>query len=350
MYYTPFFVVRKGVTFMYEQMKNEFIMQLTTRCNFETNEIQSILDCLDYSVFNYDVHKKETQIIPYSFELPELCKMFIVCKKVEGFADGTLYNHTRFLTKFFFTVQKAPEYVTSNDIRAYLYMYQKERGISNRSLDKVRASISAFYHWMHVEGYVDKNPCVAISKIKYEKKPKEACTQMDLEYLRRACKTLKQKAILEVIYSTGCRVGELVVLKKSDIDWDKKTVHLFGKGKKHRISFLNAKAEVALKEYLNSRTDDKEWLFVSDRKPHDQMHVCGIQKIMRQICERTGDNINKNVTPHILRHTCASVLANNNANLISVQKILGHSSIQTTINYIHTSMDSAYADHLKAIV
>lgn len=335
---------------MYAQMKNEFLMQLTTRCNFTTEELKSISDCLDYSAFNYDVKKKETSIVPYNHELPQLCKTFIVCKKVEGYADGTLYNHTRFLTKFFYTVQKAPEQVTSNDIRVYLYMYQQERGISNRSLDKVRASISSFYKWMELEGYIDKDPCKAIKNIKYEKKPKVSCSQMDLEYLRRACKTLKQKAILEVLYSTGCRVGELVVLKKSDIDWDKKTVHLFGKGKKHRTSFLNAKAEVALKEYLESRTDNNEWIFVSDRYPYDQMHVCGIQKIIRQMCERTDGAVTKNITCHTLRHTCASVLANNNANLISVQKILGHNSLNTTTQYIHMSADAAYSDHLKAVV
>ena len=252
---------------MYEQMKNDFMTQLSTRFNFTAPEVQNILDCLDYSAFNYEVHKKETSIIPYNQELPSLCKTFVICKKIEGFSEGTLYNHTRFLTKFFYTVQKAPEQVTANDIRVYLYMYQQERGISNRSLDKVRASISSFYNWMESEGYIEKNPCRAIKKIKYDKKPKVACSQMDLEYLRRACRTLKQKAILEVLYSTGCRVGELVVLKKSDVDWNKKTVHLFGKGKKHRTSFLNAKAEVALKEYLESRVDDNEWLFVSDRKP-----------------------------------------------------------------------------------
>ena len=203
---------------------------------------------------------------------------------------------------------------------------------------------------MHIEGYIDKNPTLAVNKIKYEKKPRKPCSQMDLEYLRMACKTLKQKAILEVLYSTGCRVGELVILKKSDIDWREKTVHLFGKGQKHRTSFLNAKAEVALKEYLNSREDDNEWLFVSDRKPHNQMHVSGIQKIMREMAVRAGDNVDKKVTPHVLRHTCASVLANNNANLTSIQQILGHSNINVTMTYIHTSLENAKADHLRTII
>ena len=335
---------------MYEQLKNEFTMQLMDRTNLKGEELVAVLDCLDCAAFNFEVKKKETQIVPYNQELPQLAKMFIVCKSVEGYSEGTLYNYTRFLTKFFFTIQKAPENVTPNDIRVYLYMYQKERGISNRSLEKLRGCISAFYKWMLVEGYIDKNPCIAIPTIKYEKKPKVVCSQMDLEYLRRACVTKKQKAILEVLYSTGCRVGELVILKKSDIDWDKKTVHLFGKGKKHRTSFLNAKAEVALKEYLNSREDDNEWLFVSDRKPYNQMHVCGIQKIMRQITERSQSHVSKNVTPHIMRHTMATRMVENNSNLVSVQKILGHSNINTTMTYVHATMESARSEHIKAIV
>lgn len=335
---------------MYEQLKNEFTMQLIDRCNINKQDFQTILDCLDCAAFDYDVKKKETQIIPYNQELPHLAKMFVVCKSVEGYSEGTLYNYTRFLTKFFFAVQKAPENVTPNDIRVYLYMYQKERGISNRSLEKVRGCIATFYRWMQVEGYIDKNPCIAIPTIKYEKKPKTPCSQIDLEYLRKACETKKQKAILEVLYSTGCRVGELVILKKSDIDWNKKSVHLFGKGKKHRTSFLNAKAEVALKEYLESREDDNDWLFVSDRKPYGQMHVCGIQKIIRGISERADSKVAKKVTPHILRHTMATRMVENNSDLISVQKILGHTNINTTMTYVHKSMENVQMEHIKSVV
>lgn len=210
--------------------------------------------------------------------------------------------------------------------------------------------MASFYSWMHIEGYIEKNPMLAVNKIKYEKKPRKPCTQTDLEYLRMACKTPKQKAILEVLYSTGCRVGELVILKKSDIDWQEKTVHLFGKGKKHRVSFLNAKAEVALKEYLNSRKDDNEYLFVSDRKPYNEMHKSGIQKIMREMAERAGDNINKKVSPHVLRHTTATKLYESGVDLSSIQTILGHQNINTTTIYTHNSLDHVKMEHRKAVI
>lgn len=335
---------------MYEQMKNEFLMQLTNSSNFTKEDIQIIISCLNLATYNYDVVKKETSIIPYNQELPQLAKTYIVCKSIEGYSDGTIYNYTKVLTNFFFRVQKSPENVTSNDIRIYLYTYQKERGISNRSLDKIRTTISGFYKWMAAEGYIDKNPSISIPAIKYEKKQKVPCTQIDLEYLRRACLTKKQKAILEVLYSTGCRVGELVILKKSDINWSTKAIHLFGKGKKHRTSFINAKAEVALKEYLNSRTDNNEYLFVSDRKPYNQMHVSGVQKIIREVSQRANCHTTKNVTPHILRHTMATRMIESNSDITSIQKLLGHENINTTMTYIHTAIDNAHADHIKAVV
>lgn len=335
---------------MYEQMKNEFMMHLVQNCSLNAETMQAVLHCLDCSVYNYDVIQKETSVIPYNQELHPLAKMYIVTKSIEGYSEATLYNYTQTLKNFFFAMQKSPEQVITNDIRLYLYQYQQNRGISNRTLDKIRVCLCGFYKWMVLEGYMDKNPTLSIAPIKFEKKQKVACSQIDLEYLRRACETKKQRAILEVLYSTGCRVGKLVILKKSDVDWHNKTVHLFGKGKKHRTSFLNAKAEVALKEYLSSRSDDNEYLFVSDRRPYNQMHVDGVQKIIRLMTERAGGNVEKNVTPHILRHTMATRMIENESSVTAIQQILGHQNINTTMTYIHTSLEHARREHLKAVV
>lgn len=335
---------------MYEQLKNDLLMALASKSNFSSSEIETVMTHLDVVAHDYDINKKETAITVCNQGLPPLVKMFIVCKSIEGFSEGTLYNYTKHLTNFFLVMQKSPEQITSNDVRVYLYNYQQEREISNRSLDKIRSCLASFYSWMHIEGYVEKNPMLAVNKIKYEKKPRKPCSQTDLEYLRMACQTPKQKAILELLYSTGCRVGELVILKKEDIDWQEKTVHLFGKGQKHRVSFLNAKAEVALKEYLSTRKDDKEWLFVSDRKPYNQMHVSGIQKIMREMAKRAGDKICKNITPHILRHTFCTTAIEHGASLVSVQKMAGHSNVNVTMGYVHTSLESAKIEHSKSVI
>lgn len=335
---------------MYEQFKNEFLVELSTTSKFTNEDIQTILSCLDIAANKYEITQKETALTVYNNELPSLVKTYIVCKSIEGFSEKTLYNYTRHLKNFFATVQLAPEQVTANDVRIYLFNYQQHRGISNRSLDKVRSAIAGFYNWMHAEGYIDRNPLNTVQKIKYEKKPKEPCTQMDLEYLRLACETKKQKAILEVLYSTGCRVGELVILKKSDIDWHEKTVHLFGKGKKHRTSFLNARAEVALKEYLDTRTDKNDELFVSDRAPHDPMHVCGVQKIIRELNQRASKHVHKKVTPHTLRRTMASTALQRNCSIDIIQTILGHENINTTLIYAQNSKEKVKAEHIRCVI
>ena len=238
----------------------------------------------------------------------------------------------------------------TNDIRVYLYKYQEERKVTNRSLNKVRDCLASFYKWMYIEGYIQKDPMIAIKQIKYEKKERKPMTQIDLEYLRRACETKKQTAILEVLYSTGCRIGELDALKKSDIDWNEKTVHLFGKGQKHRISFLNAKAEVSLKKYLESRTDDSEYLFVSDRKPYNQMHVSGLQKIIREMSERARNDVQNKVTAHVIRHTTATRMYDNNTDIGTIQQVLGHSNINTTMIYAHNSFENIKIAHRKSVV
>ena len=203
---------------MYEQLKNDFTMQLTTLLpNLGNNEINDILCALDMSANKYDITKKETDIVIYNQGIPYYVKTFLVCKSVEGYSHQTLYNYKLYLCNFFYAIQKAPEQVTSNDVRVYLYQYQETRKVSNQTLEKIRDCFSSFYKWMCVEGYMTNNPMIAVKRIKCEKKTRTSCTQLDLEILRWHCKTLKERAVLEFLYSTGCRVGELVNVKISDI-------------------------------------------------------------------------------------------------------------------------------------
>ena len=223
---------------------------------------------IDLILSNYEIDKRKTEIIPYGSDIPETVQTYIVSKKISGMSEKSLYLYFIVLKDFFRTVQKMPEKITASDIRVYLYKYQKEHGISNRTLDSKRTIICSYFNWMACEKYLTRNPAINIQPIKYEKKHKRAMTQLDLEKVRLACETKREKAIIEVLYSTGCRVTELERLNISDVNFETKEVMLFGKGDKHRTSYLNAKAEVALKEYLNSRTDENVALFVYDRKPH----------------------------------------------------------------------------------
>lgn len=333
---------------MYEQFKHQLIVSLAVV--FSSDELEVISKKLDVVAYNYDVTKKETAISIYNSELPEMVQTFLVCKKIEGLSEPTLYNYGMALKKFFFTLQKTPEQIVPNDIRVYLYQYQQEHHISNRSLDKLRQTFSSFFCWASGEDYLPQNPMIAIRKIKYEVKPRTSLSQIDLEYVRDACDTLKEKAIVEILYSTGCRVSELAVLKKSDINWERKTVRLFGKGSKYRTSYLNAKAEFALIKYLESRDDQNEYLFVSDRKPHGQMHKAGLEKIVKQISNRVSDKTNKNITPHIFRHTTATTAINNGMPIQDISKLLGHENISTTMIYAHTVTENIQSEHKKYII
>lgn len=333
---------------MYEQFKNQFALALST--TYSKDDIETILQKLNIVAYNYDVTRKETSVMVYNYDMPEIVKTYLVCKKVEGLSELTIYNYGRALRNFFLELQKTPEQVSPNDIRVYLYRYQEVNKISNRSLDKIRQMICGFFNWATCEGYLDRSPALTIKPIKFEEEERKPLTQIELEYIRKACITPRDKAMVEFLYSTGCRVSELTMVKKTDIDWIKKSVHLFGKGKKYRTSYINAKAEVALLEYLKTRDDDNEYLFVSQRKPHGKLNKCGVEKIIRQIAERVTDNVKKPVSPHIFRHTTATTALNNGMPIEDIQIILGHENISTTMIYAKTSTENVRNGHMRYIV
>ncbi len=332
---------------MYEKLKNQLAVALSSR--FEAEEIAYIISKLNVIAVEYDVTVKSKELIQYDPDaIPFLVKTFLVCRKIEGLAEGTLYNYSRYLTIFFRMVGKDPDDVTPNDIRVFLYKYQEEKGISNRSLEKIRNYLASFYHWAHTEDYVKQNPTKAIKAIKFTAKPREALSQMELEYLRKACVSVRDKAIIEFLYSTGCRVSELAGVKLSDIDWEKKTVLLLGKGQKYRTSYINAKAEIAMRDYLETRTDDVNSLFVSERSPHGPMHRAGLEKVVKDIAARA--NIDKKVTPHILRHTTATIALNNGMPVEDISKLLGHVNIATTMVYAKVSAEKVQDVHSKCVI
>lgn len=335
---------------MYEQFKNDFIYNLEKETNFDVEQINVIVKCLNKTVYDYDISLKETRIVIYNSELPKLAEMFIVCKKIEGFSEGTLYNYTRCLKNFFLYVQKAPEQIQTNDVRIYMYKYQEERKISNRTLDKIRNCLASFYKWMYVEGYIEKDPMIPIKQIKYEKKEKKSLEQIELEYLRKHYKSVKEKAIVEFLYSTGCRVSELCGVKLIDINLDKKTVIVLGKGRKYRTVMLNAKSLVALESYMKVRQGDSEYLFVSDRYPYKPLHSDGVQKIIRLLCERASEDRRMYVTPHILRHTFATTARKNGMPIENISKLLGHSNVNTTLIYAKTNNDELRVEHEKYVI
>ena len=332
---------------MREKLKNELLLLLNT--HVDDNNLKSVSQELDVILSNYEVETRKTDIVLYNFEIPETVKIYIVTKKISGLSEKSLYLYSIVLKDFFITIQKTPDKISANDIRLYLYTYQKEHNISNRTLDCRRTIICSYFGWMASEEYINKNPAINITPIKYERKHKKPMSQLDLEKVRSACETNREKAIVEMLYSTGCRVSELEHLNISDVNFETKEVMLFGKGNKHRVSYLNAKAEISLRNYLKERTDNDEALFVYNKKPYSRLKKSGIELIIKNIVNRTN-GVDVDVSRNVKKHTTATHSLNHGMNVVEVSKLLGHESIETTMQYISTSSESIKNNYQKYVI
>ena len=312
------------------------------------SELKVILQELMMFTENYDISEKETSIAQYKDVVPQCYKAYMVAKKIEGMSSESLKTYNYYLMDFFQHIDKTIEKLTTNDIRIYLYKMQERTGITNRTLDGKRLVINTFLNWCEKEGYISKNPCERISPIKFEVKPREPLSDIELELVRDACENIREKALLETLFSTGARVSEIANLKLLDIDFKNKEVHLFGKGNKHRTSFINAKMEVYLKKYLETRNDDSEYVFVSKIKPYNALTKRGIEIIISNIGKRSG--IGRPVFPHLIRHSTASVSLNRGMSVAELQEMLGHSKIDTTMIYAKINSDSVKFSHKKYII
>lgn len=310
--------------------------------------LQIIKDQVLIWLNSYDITKKETSLQNRADDLCRELQDFVIAKKVEGMSDGTINLYYRSISHFLFYANKPVEDVTTGDILAFLHSYQATRKVKDITLDNTRIHISAFYNWLVNSDYIDKNPCKKIKPIKHEKNTRHPLTAVQMEKLRNSCTNLRDKAIIEFLYATACRVGELVIIKKSDVDFDRKEVHLFGKGKKHRLSYLNARAVVALQAYLTSREDDSDYLFVGLRKPHKQLSTRSVELLLKKYGQKAG--IDAKCTPHVIRHTTATDAINKGMPVEQLQKLLGHEQIETSLHYAKVSSDLVKLDHQKYIV
>ena len=332
-----------------ENFANEFISKLDGKIPDEA--LRTVLQELQVFASNYDINQRETHVVPYQSNIPDCYRVYMVAKKIEGMSPESMKTYNFYLTDFFEHINRPFEQVTTNDIRIYLYETQKRTGISNRTLDGKRLVINTFMDWCWKEGYIPNNPCASIKPIKFEEKPREPLSNMELEIVRDACENYRDKAMIELFYSTGCRLSEMVNLKISDIDFTSKEVHLFGKGSKHRTSYLNAKAEYMLKKYFElERPKDSisDSVFVIFRKPYNEMHKGSIYARIKAIQKRSG--IERSLFPHLLRHTMATDALNRGMNVAEVKEILGHEKLDTTMIYAKISHDSVKFNHGRYIV
>lgn len=332
-----------------ENFANEFVSKLDGKISDEA--LRTVLQELQVFASKYDINQRETHVVPYQSNIPDCYRVYMVAKKIEGMSPESMKTYNFYLTDFFEHINRPFEQVTTNDIRIYLYETQKRTGISNRTLDGKRLVINTFMDWCWKEGYIPNNPCASIKPIKFEEKPREPLSNMELEIVRDACENYRDKAMIELFYSTGCRLSEMVNLKISDIDFTSKEVHLFGKGSKHRTSYLNAKAEYMLKKYFElerPKESISDSVFVIFRKPYNEMHKESIYARIKAIQKRSG--IERSLFPHLLRHTMATDALNRGMNVAEVKEILGHEKLDTTMIYAKISHDSVKFNHGRYIV
>lgn len=328
-----------------ENFASEFMTKLDGKLSPE--QMRTVLAELEMFSANFDIEKKSTEVVPYQECVPECYKVYLVAKKIEGMSPKSLITYKCNLDDFFHSVNKPLNKITTNDIRIYLYGLI-ERGNTNRTADGKRLIIHTFLDWCVKEEYLTKNPCDRINPIKFEVKPREPLSDIELELVRDACKDYREKALVELFYSTGCRVSEMVVLKKSDIDFQTKKVHLFGKGSKHRTSYINARTEVALKKYWLTREDCCDSVIATIRRPYKGASKAQIEQIVRQIGERA--EIGRNLYPHLIRHTTASMALERGMNVTDLQKMLGHEKLDTTMIYAKVAQESVRYSHHKYIL
>ena len=330
----------------YEKLRNEILTNLTPLGL--DDKLPAILSAIDQAAVHYEIKTACTDLSIPEDDVPQMVKMHIAALASQNRSKNTMATRLRILRTFFQAVRKPYNTVTSNDIRIYLWNYKSERGISASSEDQIRININAFYEWCVNEDYLERNPARKIGKIKFQVQERVPLTMLKLETLRSACRTPREKALIDFLYSTGCRVSECCDMLISDVNFDSQTVVIrHGKGDKRRISYLNAEAVISLRAYLQSRQDDCPYLFASERKPVHGLKPVGIQRIIRQISARTS--IKVNVHPHLFRHTVATTALRSGMPVEQVQRFLGHSKVDTTLIYAKTDDSSVHENHRKYI-
>lgn len=324
----------------YESMRLDFADQLNA---LGFSRVPDILSVLDAAASNYEVTRKCTDIIPAD-EIPQAVRLYIASKSVEHLSKGTLSLYLLRLTQFFSTVKKPVEQITTNDVRVYLFQYKQLHNIMDSTLEGIRLCLNSFFEWCSQEDIVRKNVVRRIPAIRVDSPERLPMTALELETVRGVCRTLREKALVDFLYSSACRVSEFCALNLTDINWNDHTIHIErGKGGKGRTTFLNPEAEISLRAYLASRSDDNPALFVGCRAPHDRLQVKAVQNEIQKILSRCS--IVCHVTPHIFRHTAASLALQRGMPLEQVQRFLGHSRIQTTLRYAKTLQQDVHLSH-----
>ena len=269
---------------------------------------------------------------------------FISAKRVEGCSEKTLEYYSSTIEKMLTALGKWVKDITTDDLRGYLAKYQQDNGSSKVTIDNNRRIFSSFFSWLEDEDYIVKSPVRRIHKVKTAKVIKEAFPDENLEVLRDTCDTIRNLALVDILTSTGIRVGELVLLNREDMNFNERSCIVLGKGESEREVYFDARTKLHLSEYLNERTDDDPALFVSSKSPHGRLTISGVEKVLRELGKEA--EIAK-VHPHRFRRTLATTAIDKGMPIEQVQKLLGHVKIDTTMNYAMVNQNNVKNAHRK---
>ena len=276
----------------------------------------------------------------------ELMEAFLAAKRVEGCSQKSLKYYRSTINAMLDTVGKQVQEIVTGDLRTYLTAYQKEKGSSKVTIDNIRRILSSFFSWLEDEDYILKSPVRRIHKVKTASNIKETYSDETLELMRDSCTEMRDLAMIDLLASTGMRVGEMVLLNREDIDFNERECAVFGKGDKERMVYFDARTKLHLQSYLDSRTDENAALFVSLKAPHSRLTIGGVETRLRELGKRLG--VSK-VHPHKFRRTLATMAIDKGMPIEQLQQLLGHKRIDTTLQYAMVKQSNVKLAHKKYI-
>ena len=327
-------------------MKNKLITEIEQRMlkKIDNYQLEALHDVLTQVFKNVTfTEKSETDKVLNNTEILE---EFISSKRIEGCSDKSLNYYRKTITAALEGVGKEVKHITTDDLRSYLTNYQTEKKSSKVTMDNIRRILSSFFSWLEDEDYIIKSPVRRIHKVKTSKTIKETYTDENLEIMRDNCVELRDLAMIDMLSSTGMRVGEMVLLNREDINFNERECVVVGKGDKERIVYFDARTKIHLQNYIDSRTDENPALFVSLRSPHKRLTIGAIEYRLREMGNKLG--INK-VHPHKFRRTLATMAIDKGMPIEQLQRLLGHQRIDTTLQYAMVKQSNVKLAHRKYI-
>ena len=326
---------------MKQQIIESIIQQMLQ--HLDNVQLQRLKSVLEHELFDCEI---KTQAKRDEDDGNQLLDSFITAKRIEGCSEKTLKYYRTTIENMIEAVGKSVRHIQTEDLRTYLTNYQQKNSPSRVTIDNIRRILSSFFSWLEDEDYIIKSPVRRIHKVKTATNVKETYTDEDLEKMRDNCVELRDLAIIDMVASTGMRIGEMVLLNKADIDFNERECVVFGKGDKERVVYFDARTKIHLRNYINSRTDENPALFVTLRSPFERIKIGGIETRLRKMGKEL--EIEK-VHPHKFRRTLATMAIDKGMPIEQLQQLLGHKRIDTTLQYAMVKQSNVKQAHRKYI-